>query len=499
MTENRKKIFLYLLLGAYIIVNLVLLYYHEPWRDEAQIWILSRDLPIWKLPRQMSYEGHPCLWHVLMYPFAHFGLPYLMQNAAAFVIVTCAAALLIFRSSFPLYVRAILVFSPFLTYYYPVIARNYCMIPLFLFLLAYWYPSRLERPVRYTLVIALLVQSHAVMIMTAFSLSLCFLAENCIRFYQDRDGRAFVKRTSPLLLPLASAVFLLYELMSVEKSSLLHIKTASVSRTMEKIIDKTVEGLGTLCGFDGKKGLILLLIGAVFLLLAAFRRKAKAKYTVVTVLTLTYCFQFWFYAMVYNYSMQRLMTYPLLIIWGMWVLKTESASGKEAETAASEKQRGIAAVLRPAELVFCAFCLLALFHCVPEIRLDVETPYSNGRETAAFIKSNIPDEAVILTDNQAEVTAIFPYLDRKDYIYAPNGQNFTFVTWDDHWMDKTDYASFSAWFNGLSTDGKPVYMISCVGRSYIEGSEQLAQDYELIYQSLTASVKGEDYAVYRLR
>ena len=499
MTENRKKYFYYILLGSYIIVNLILLYYHEPWRDEAQVWLLSRDLPLWKLPRQMSYEGHPCLWHVIMYPFAHFGLPYFMQNAVAFLILTCAAALLIFRAKFPLYVKAILVFCPFLTYYYPVIARNYCLIPLFLFLLAYWYPSRTERPVRYMLVIALLVQSHAIMIMTAFSLCLCFLIENCIRFYRDRDGRHFVKKTSPLLLPLFSAFFLLYELMSVEKSSLLNIKTASVRRTAEKIIDKTVEGLGTLCGADGRYGLLLLLIGAVFLLLVAFRNKTKAKYTVITVLTLTYCFQFWFYAMVYNYSMQRVMTYPLLIIWGMWVLKTESASCGEAESPAAEKTGGFASVIKPAELVFCAFCLLALFHCIPEIRLDIEMPYSNGRECAAFIKDNISGEAVILTDNQAEITAIFPYLDRKDYIYAPNGQNFTFVTWDDHWMDKTDYASFRTWFDGLPTDGKQVYMISCIGRSNIEGSEQLAQDYELIYQSPVASIKGEDYAVYRLR
>lgn len=358
MTENRKKYFLYMLLGAYIFVNLFLLFYHEPWRDEAQVWLLSRDLPLWKLPRQMSYEGHPCLWHVIMYPFAHFGLPYFMQNVIAFIIVTCAAALLIFQSHFPFYVKTILVFSPLLTYYYPVIARNYCLIPLFLFLLAYWYPSRMERPIRYTLVIALLVQSHAVMIITAFSLCLCLLVENCIRFYRERDVRRFVKKASPLLLPLFSALFLLYELMSVEKSSLLHIKTASVRRTAEKIIAKTVEGLGTLCGAGGKKGLLILLIGAGFLLLVALRNKTKAKYTVITVLTLTYCFQFWFYAMVYNYSMQRLMTYPLLIIWGMWVLKTEKVSGREEEGETAKNTGRSMAAINPAELVF--LCILSV-------------------------------------------------------------------------------------------------------------------------------------------
>ena len=178
-----------LLVGVWLIANCYFLLCHEPWRDEAQTWLLARDLPFWKLPAQMSYEGHPCLWHMLIWPLVHMGLPYRMQNILAFVIVSIAVFLFTYRARLPLLIKAAAVFSPMLTYYYPVIARNYCLIPLFLFLAALWYPARFEHPWRYTLMAALLVQSHVMMVITAFSLSFCFFVSVVYGFTEtDKEG-----------------------------------------------------------------------------------------------------------------------------------------------------------------------------------------------------------------------------------------------------------------------------------------------------------------------
>jgi hypothetical protein len=56
------------------------MFYHEPWRDEAQAWLISRDLPILSIFRQMNYEGTPALWHIILVPFAKFGAPYIIEN-----------------------------------------------------------------------------------------------------------------------------------------------------------------------------------------------------------------------------------------------------------------------------------------------------------------------------------------------------------------------------------------------------------------------------------
>lgn len=483
MTKNRKKIFCIALFGLYILTNLILLYFHEAWRDEAQVWLLARDIPFWELPKQMAYEGHPCLWHWMIFPFVRLGFPYIVQNIVAFVIAAAAVYLLIFRSDFPFWVKAILAFSPFFTYYYPVIARSYCMIPLLLMLLAYWYPRRMQYSVRYAFAIALLVQTHAMMVVTAFMMCVCFLVESMLAYLAEKDRKALMKRISALFLPLASALFLLYQLSSVEKSSLLRIKIVSFRRTCEKIMEKFAEAMGEFCGLDGKKGILLLAVGLLFLIAVMIFKKVKAKYAVSAILLVTFCFQFWFYALVYNYSLQRLMTFGLLIIWGMWIIRTEEGERKYPF----------------GEMAFCAFCLLAILHNLPAVKLEIDTPYSNGRETAAFIRENIPQDAVIITDNQPECTAIFPYLAKRQFIYAPNMQSFTYVVWDDHWMDDCSYDTFRQNISGLLSGDAPVYMIHCMGRSNIEESERLEADYDLIFQTEVASVKGEDFQIYQLR
>ncbi|MGC8917693.1 MAG: hypothetical protein ACP5NF_12030, partial [Thermoanaerobaculum sp.] len=65
---------------------------HEPWRDEIQAWLLARDSPhLLDLWRHTRYEGHPLLWHVLLW-----GLAKLTPNPAAmqvlhWVLATAAA------------------------------------------------------------------------------------------------------------------------------------------------------------------------------------------------------------------------------------------------------------------------------------------------------------------------------------------------------------------------------------------------------------------------
>ncbi len=489
--KNQKNLACSLLAGGWLIMNCYFLLCHEPWRDEAQTWLLARDLPFWKLPAQMSYEGHPCLWHMLIWPLVHMGLHYRMQNILAFVIMSIAVFLFIYRARLPLLIKAAAVFSPMLTYYYPVIARNYCLIPLFLFLAALWYPARFEHPWRYTLTAALLVQSHVIMVITAFSLSFCFFCECSIRFYRDRQRREYGNCIAALSLPLGSAVFLLYELLNVERSSLLHIDTASVRRTLEKMMESTVEGTDMLCGISGLSGVALFLLGLVLLLYLLLRSRTKAKYTAAVTLVLTWGFQFWFYAMAYSFSMQRLLTFPLLMIWAMWIVKTEEADDGESTLPVQK--------VSVPQLFFAVFCLAALYHTIPDIKMDILGPYSNGKEAAAFIQEKVPPQAIILTDNQAEVSAIFPYLDRKDFIYAPNMHYYTFVTWDEHWMDRTDFDTFQRWLAQAEIGQRPVYLISSSNHSYIDGSERFAQEYSLLYESATASIKEEDYRIYRIQ
>ena len=70
MTEKKPRLLRWAVFVIYLAAVFFLVSRHENWRDEAQAWLLARDLNVFQLISQMKYEGHPCLWHLILMPFA---------------------------------------------------------------------------------------------------------------------------------------------------------------------------------------------------------------------------------------------------------------------------------------------------------------------------------------------------------------------------------------------------------------------------------------------
>jgi hypothetical protein len=73
--------------------------HHEMWKDEIIAWLLARDARTpWEVFSIIKYEGHPGLWHLLLWPLAHLtwnpaamqGLHVLIASAAVFVLLRYA-------------------------------------------------------------------------------------------------------------------------------------------------------------------------------------------------------------------------------------------------------------------------------------------------------------------------------------------------------------------------------------------------------------------------
>jgi hypothetical protein len=119
---------------AWAVVLALLLSRHEMWRDELQAWLLARDsgslAALWHNTR---YEGHPILWHLLLFPLAHvFASPIAMQ-VLNWAVASAAAILVLARAPFSVAVRAALVFGYLPLYEYGVISRNYALTMLGVF------------------------------------------------------------------------------------------------------------------------------------------------------------------------------------------------------------------------------------------------------------------------------------------------------------------------------------------------------------------------------
>lgn len=146
-----------LVLLAYSGVVLWTIRYHEKWADEAQAWLIARDLDlktIWF--HELRYEGSPGLWHTILWIAQHvFHLRYGALGYIGAVFAIAGAAVLLFLAPFPRYIRWPLAFTYVMVYQYAVIARPYTLLPLLAFLAALLFKDT-HHPERLTVVLALM-------------------------------------------------------------------------------------------------------------------------------------------------------------------------------------------------------------------------------------------------------------------------------------------------------------------------------------------------------
>lgn len=142
---------------AWLGLVLFTLQYHEKWADEAQAWLIARDLDlrsIWF--HELRYEGSPGLWHTILWIAQHvFHAKYGALGYMGVAGAAAGVAVLIFKAPFPRYVRWPLAFTYFMVYQYAVIARPYTLLPLLAFTAAIFFKD-IHHPVRMTVVLILL-------------------------------------------------------------------------------------------------------------------------------------------------------------------------------------------------------------------------------------------------------------------------------------------------------------------------------------------------------
>ena len=177
---------------AYSSVVLWTLQYHEKWADEAQAWLIARDLDlgtIWF--HELRYEGSPGLWHTILWLAQRvFHAPYGALGYIGAGFAMAGAAVLIFLAPFPRLVRWPLAFTYVMIYQYAVIARPYTLLPLLAFCAALLFKDR-NHPERLTIVLVLLslLSLHGTIL--AGCLGVAFLGE---AYKKRQEFDALVKR-----------------------------------------------------------------------------------------------------------------------------------------------------------------------------------------------------------------------------------------------------------------------------------------------------------------
>jgi hypothetical protein len=120
--------------GLLVLVLVISLAHHDLWFDELQAWNIARaSHSLGNLYQNLRYEGHPILWYVPLFMLTRFtGDPYAMQ-VLELGVVSASAAVLLFRSPFPVPLRIAAVFGYCVLFEFGVMSRSYGLEVLFLF------------------------------------------------------------------------------------------------------------------------------------------------------------------------------------------------------------------------------------------------------------------------------------------------------------------------------------------------------------------------------
>jgi len=170
MTQNNKfRLLDTAVFIAYVASVLVLVKHHEPWSDEAQSWIVARDLPFWKMIfGEMHYEVSPGLWQSILWIAQHvFHLPYAAMNWISAAFAIAGAGLLIFLAPFPRVVRYLMASSYTILYQYAIIARPYPLLLLCGAAAAIFYRKRRTLPLSICLALLCGISVHGIILAAA--------------------------------------------------------------------------------------------------------------------------------------------------------------------------------------------------------------------------------------------------------------------------------------------------------------------------------------------
>ena len=393
----------------------VAIVFHESWRDEAQAWLIARDLNIIDIIKQMQYEGHPALWHLILAPFAKLGLPYVTVKIVSWMISNITVGLILKKAPFNIFIKILLISTMPMLYLYPAIARSYCIIPLAITLIAIYYKQRHEKPIAYALSILLLANTHIVVYGMVGILLLLFYIEELIVNRKTNDKKQKKKIYISLAIILIGLLITTIPIfLSVTINSDVNLGGNTTAR-LENSIGKLRYALtAMISACFSPNQVIVCLVEIILIMLLLYEIKYHRKNSLIILASVGFCLII--YAFIYYCSEQRAGIFIFFIMFVAWI---------QWEEKQERKVRNVTESL----LVF--LLIINITSGINAVVDEINTKYSAANQTAQYIKDNLEEDSIFICMNMPYSSAIIPYINRNAF-WSPQTENyFSFVTWDE--------------------------------------------------------------------
>ena len=162
--EKRNRLINIGIFVVYAAILIVVAFHHELWRDEAQSWLIAKNLNFIKIIGQLKYEAHPFLWYYLLRVFSIFGLKYDYITVIPVLLNLIATYILLNKSKFNKITNIIIMFSSCFFFYCGVLTRSYSLAYLLVVILSFIYKDRYKKPLWYGLLLFAIMNTHILLL-----------------------------------------------------------------------------------------------------------------------------------------------------------------------------------------------------------------------------------------------------------------------------------------------------------------------------------------------
>ena len=403
---NNSSIVNLILFVIFALATLYISGHHEPWRDEAQSWLMARDMTIIELIKNAPTEGHPILFHLLLKPFILLGYSYEHINYIPWIITLISSFIFIKKFPSDIFTKLLVLCTfPFL-YFCPSFLRSYTLILLFMILIASLYKDRYKHPIIYG--ILLLFHSNIHLFSSAI-VGILLLTElfDYYRIKKDRKNKQII-----IGFAIFGLILFLLQLLGSNTSNFGFYSNSLIeSIFLPVFINNVVIGL-------------LSIILSIIFGIRLFKNKEYKPLIIYVFSIMILIFILTFFSKgVYIYEL-----FTIVLIFVYWISNSNN---------------------RITKLLFVCVIITHLFLSIKYVINDTSRDFSSARETASFIESKIPTGSNIYCTDTSLCTSIIPYLDKNKYNFIDRYTNkeFTFINWNDYYSynrkafidDNTDY------------------------------------------------------------
>ena len=416
-TLNKKEIIIYSIIVLFFVsLSLLIGFHHEPWADEAHAWLIARDTSFHTLFfKYLHTDGHPALWHLILKFFQFLKLPYKYIFIIPIIISTIGVIIFEFKSKFPLLIKILIPFTYFIFFQYTTIARGYCLLFPILCSIATIWDERYKKPLLFTILLFLLINTEAYTYIFAGMIYLFYLYD----VWKNKDNFRNKKHIISLAFLFISFIVTLLYVYPVPSN------TFKTKLSMYFLSDSFITSLRT---NDIIKH--ILSFGILLYVLYAYTKSNNIKNFKILFAHLfpVYCFYIFFYNNIWHFGIIF-----LLFLFLIWIQK-------ETDN----------------KYIIFLLLLTCLIQCYWNIRsctYDFKNNYTGAKEVAKYLKQYDCDKLTIYGVSFYE-SAINPYFDHN-----------IFDNWQDdigffYWNKKNKYYDYYLDYDLLLNDNTDMVISS---------------------------------------